>query len=75
MSDLTIKMAGILNTHFGEKLNSSTSSRTNVDIDVSNIGLDVGRMVTQKSAKLSEAASSFMDSSWTPSLYLMWLCF
>ena len=36
MSDLTIKMAGILNTHFGEKMNSRTSSRTNVDIDVSN---------------------------------------
>ena len=67
ISNLTIKMLGILNTGFSGKMSisSSRTSRTNVDIDVSNMCLDVGRMVTQKSAKLSEAASSFMDSSWT----------
>ena len=64
--NLTIKMPGILNTGFSGKMSiSSRTSRTNVDIDVSNMCLDVGRMVTQKSAKLSEAASSFMDPSWT----------
>ena len=67
ISNLTIKMPGILNTGFSGKMSisSSRTSRTNVDIDVSNMCLDVGRMVTQKSAKLSEAASSFMDPSWT----------
>ena len=63
ISNLTIKMPGILNTGFSGKMSISSrrTSRTNVDIDVSNMCLDVGRMVTQKSAKLSEAASSFMD--------------